>query len=347
LAEWNIEPRKVLLIITDNGSNMIRAVNVLNEALATEQKEQHDGEDCGDLASSESEDDEDNQTRGAHGEQHDSEQQTDSGESDRDTESTLAMDCVEANAVDDISLNMECETDGDPYEGEYVSIEFQESFRYKRLPCVVHTLQLALKVIERCESFANVTAEARMLVKAVRCSSVVTQQLIKRAGKSLISDCPTRWSSSYFMLNRLAELQAHLRIVCAENGLDCLSNSQWKKIENVVDLLLPFKDHTNTLQSDCSSLSAVIRAILDLQAHLKQSPKKALARVLLQSVADRFNFYLDPEDADFDATPAVACLLSPDVAHFLLTKPLLFNCAKDNAVKLLVPGIEVWCLILH
>jgi hypothetical protein len=103
---------------------------------------------------------------------------------------------------------MECETDGDPYEGEYVSIEFQESFRYKRLPCVVHTLQLALKVIERCESFANVTAEARKLVKAVRCSSVVTQQLIKRAGKSLISDCPTRWSSSYFMLNRLAELQA-------------------------------------------------------------------------------------------------------------------------------------------
>jgi hypothetical protein len=70
LAEWNIEPRKVILIITDNGSNMIRTVNVLNEALATEQEQQY-GEDCGDLASSESEDDEDNQTRGAHGEEHD------------------------------------------------------------------------------------------------------------------------------------------------------------------------------------------------------------------------------------------------------------------------------------
>jgi hypothetical protein len=64
--------------------------------------------------------------------------------------------------------------------------------------------------------------------------------------------------------------------VCAENGLDCLSNSQWKTIENVVDLLRPFKDLTNSLQSDCSSLSAVIPAILDLQAHLKQSPEKAL-----------------------------------------------------------------------
>ena len=144
------------------------------------------------------------------------------------------MDCVEEHSVKDISLNMECESDGDPYEGEYVPIEFAESFQYKRLPCVVHTLQLALKIIDKCESFSNVTAEARSLVKAVRCSSVATQQLIKRAGKSPISACPTRWSSSYFMLNRLAELQAHMRIVCAENGLDCLSNSQWEKIENIV-----------------------------------------------------------------------------------------------------------------
>ena len=86
---------------------------------------------------------------------------------------------------------------------------------------------------------------------------------------------------------------------------------------------------------DCSSLSAVIPAILDLQAHLKQSPEKVLARALLQSVADRFNRYLDPEHPEFDATPAVACLLSPDLAHFLMTKPLLFDLAKATAVILL------------
>jgi hypothetical protein len=51
LAEWHFEPRKVLRIITDNGSNMIRAVKVLNEALVTEQEEQKDGEGCGDLVS--------------------------------------------------------------------------------------------------------------------------------------------------------------------------------------------------------------------------------------------------------------------------------------------------------
>ena len=140
------------------------------------------------------------------------------------------------------------------------------------------------------------------------------------------------------MLNRLAELQAHIRIVCAEHGLDCLSNSQWKKVENIVNLLRPFKDHTNALQSDCSSLSAVIPAILDLDEHLKQSPEKVVARALLRSVTDRFNRYLDPADPDFDATPAVACLLSPDVAHFLMTKPLLFDAAKVNVLNLLASG---------
>jgi len=36
LTAWNIKPSQVFLIITDNGSNMNKAVKVLNEALAAE-----------------------------------------------------------------------------------------------------------------------------------------------------------------------------------------------------------------------------------------------------------------------------------------------------------------------
>jgi len=144
------------------------------------------------------------------------------------------------------------------------------------------------------------------------------------------------------MLNRLVDLQSHIRIVCAELGLDCLSNSEWTKVENIVKLLRPLTEHTNTLQSDCSSLSAVVPAILDLMAHLRESPEKTPARILLQSVADRFDRYLFPEHPDFDVTPATTCLLSPDVAHFLMMESKLFDAAKDNALTMLASASEVY-----
>lgn len=346
LSEWNIEPKRVFLIITDNGSNMTKAVKVLNEQLISEREEHVDDAADTDAVSAEnSEDDETgSESQESSGEEPEVEVENDTDDFDQsadghDTE--LALQCDEVNSAVYISLSMECESDGDAYEGEYVAIQFEESFKYRRLPCVVHTLQLSLKVLDTSDTFDSIASAARSLVRTIRCSSVATQQLTKRAGKTVIADCPTRWSSCYLMLNRLVELQAHIRIVCAEVGFDCLSNSQWTTVENIVKLLRPFTEHTNTLQSDCSSLSAVVPAILDLMAHLKQSPEKTLARVLLRSVTERFDRYLSPAHPDFDVTPATACLLSPDVAHFLMTEPLLFEAAKENVLTMLVSATEV------
>ena len=40
LQQWNISPEKVFLIITDNGSNMVRAVKSLNERLEEIEEEE-------------------------------------------------------------------------------------------------------------------------------------------------------------------------------------------------------------------------------------------------------------------------------------------------------------------
>jgi len=348
LNEWNIEPKRVFLIITDNGSNMTKAVKVLNGQLIAELEENVD-----DAADTESEQNCEDDETGAESQESSGEETEVEAENDADVDqyaddhdTELALGCDEVNSVVDISLNMECEADGDAYEGEYVAIQFEESFKYRRLPCVVHTLQLSLKVLDTNDTFASIATAARRLVRAIRCLSVATQQLTNRAGKSVIVDCPTRWSSCYLMLNRLVELQAQIRIVCAEVGFDCLSNSQWTTVENIVKLLRPVTEHTNTLQSDCSSLSAVVPAILDLKAHLKQSPEKTLASVLLRSVTERFDRYLSPTHPEFDVTPATACLLSPDVAHFLMTEPLLFEAAKDNVLTMLASTTEVIITIL-
>ena len=57
-----------------------------------------------------------------------------------------------------------------------------------------------------------------------------------------------------------------------------------------------------------------------------------MASTLIRSLESRFSKYLNPTDPEFDPLPAVACLLSPDVAKVLLTEDieLLLIAAKKH-----------------
>ena len=77
----------------------------------------------------------------------------------------------------------------------------------------------------------------------------------------------------------------------------------------------------------------MIPTIRDLQCHLDEPSHNALmASNLRRSLESRFSKYLNPTDPEFDPLPAVACLLSPDIANVLLTEDmeLLLNAAKKH-----------------
>ena len=63
-----------------------------------------------------------------------------------------------------------------------------------------------------------------------------------------------------------------------------------------------------------------------------------MASNLRRSLESRFSKYLNPTDPEFDPLPAVACLLSPDVAKVLLTEDveLLLIAAKKHTLELSV-----------
>ena len=64
----------------------------------------------------------------------------------------------------------------------------------------------------------------------------------------------------------------------------------------------------------------MIPTIGDLQCHLDEPSHNVLmASTLRRSLESRFSKYLNPTDPEFDPLPAVAYLLSPDVAKVLLT----------------------------
>lgn len=88
------------------------------------------------------------------------------------------------------------------------------------------------------------------LVAKVNKSTKATEKLIVKAGRKLIADCPTRWSSTYLMLSRLLLVRTQLSEVLDELQWDNLPISYWKQMENTVELLKPFACYTQLASSE-------------------------------------------------------------------------------------------------
>ena len=79
--------------------------------------------------------------------------------------------------------------------------------------CLAHTINLAASSATKIEVIANLLAKARGLVTTFRRSTTANNVLKKKQElllpdkqhHKLILDCPTRWNSSYDMLQRLNE----------------------------------------------------------------------------------------------------------------------------------------------
>lgn len=204
-------------------------------------------------------------------------------------------------------------------------LDLPDDGKFQRMPCLAHTLQLSLKDAMKHPSTDLLLTRARKLVHSVRKSSLANEALIKKCGKTLVRDCSTRWNSTFDMLRRLLEIRTELNQVLEELGMDTLLTSDWSKMENLVTLLEPFAIHTDQLQSDSQSLSQVVPCLLNLEAHLQTTTvaAKPLAQTLLKSLRERFAGILSPASLQFDATPAAACLLDPNVSVVLLTPDML------------------------
>jgi len=73
--------------------------------------------------------------------------------------------------------------------------QLDEALSLHRLPCVAHTSQLVLKEINKNTTYCNLISKTRGIVRSVRVSSVATQLLIDKSGKTVVTDCATRWNS--------------------------------------------------------------------------------------------------------------------------------------------------------
>ena len=280
LQEWNIPHSKILAILTDNASNMLKAF----------QQELH--------------------------------------------------------VQDSEDENEELPPDDEDYEEDFETREQDHDLTFKtfgkRLSCFAHTLQLVVNKFSHDSSFASTMKKVNGLVKKVNKSSRATEQLLSECRKKLISSCPTRWSSTYLMVQRLLEVREKLGKVLELLEWDNLATSEWKTLENIQKLLKPFAQYTSLIGGeDYSTISSVIPIVMELNLHLEETKKclelKNVSCLLQSELKRRFRKYTDPNDSDYEPFFLMSTMLDPRYRVLLnspqaeSTKKQLLKRLKDAA----------------
>lgn len=128
-----------------------------------------------------------------------------------------------------------------------------------------------VKFFEKNPCFKSTLLKAHKIVKKVNKSCKATKMLISLARKKLVSNCPTRWDSTFLMISRLISVKDHINEVLDKQGSDTLIVSQWKQLQAICMLLTPFAHHTNlTSSEDSTSVCMVVPVLKELDLHLKE-----------------------------------------------------------------------------
>ena len=142
---------------------------------------------------------------------------------------------------------------------------------FRRVSCFAHTLQLVVLQFDQATTFRDALRCSHRLVSKVNSSTKATEKLIGVCGKKLIRSCPTRWSSTFLMIERLLLVKDGLGVVLEEMGWDNLPTSVWRTLVSIKALLQPFAQFTNLVSGeDFITLSSVVPAIMDLNLHLEE-----------------------------------------------------------------------------
>ena len=204
------------------------------------------------------------------------------------------------------------------------------------MSCFAHSLQLVVNKYNEVGSFARLLTSMHALVKKVNKSSKATEKLILLCGKKVIGNCPTWWSSTFLMIERLLAIKGPLSAVLEEQGWDNLATSEWKTIGYIRDLLKPFAQYTSLVSGeDYTTISCVIPIIMELNLHLEEMKKipevSGAANMLLVELKYRFT---DPGDAEHDPIFLASAMVDPRFR--VLLNPTQQDSAKSELLKYLI-----------
>ena len=142
--------------------------------------------------------------------------------------------------------------------------------------CFGHTLQLAINDgLKMSPGVQDMIKSAKAIVAFFHHSTKATEKLkelqvqLKLPGYKIITDCPTRWNSTYYMLQWLLEQKAAITVMCSSAGglRASLTVSEWSMLEELVQILKPLEEATRELIVEHTVSSSKVIPLLNAILH--------------------------------------------------------------------------------
>ena len=308
LGEWAIPTNKVRAVVTDNGSNIVKAFKEHVAQIIHDSEAEGEADEEGVM-----------------------EQEADEG-----VETGLEKEGQGTVHVVGSEVGSSEEEDFDRRESSIVA-QFSSM---TRLSCFAHTLQLVVVKFNNDASVKPVLKNAYALVKKVNSSTRATQLLVQRCGKKLVSNCPTRWSSTFLLIDRMLEVREALNQVLFELNMDNMNVSEWNVLQCIKTLLQPFAAATSLMSGDTYvTLSDVIPTYFILRDQLESVVQessfacvKTVADLMLKELVRRFHCLVSPDDSKHDPIYAIATLLHPSLKNYVVKNASLLKSTKEEII---------------
>ncbi|CAH0730540.1 unnamed protein product, partial [Brenthis ino] len=133
------------------------------------------------------------------------------------------------------------------------------------IDCTAHQLHLVVKnAIQKVNEISILLTKCRKIAGHFNHSTMAKQELEKIQVRlnqkvlKVLQDSPTRWNSSYYMLERLDCIKESLSLYSSNNKIEQFDADDWILIQELIKVLKPLEDTTKKLSSQNTCISDVI-----------------------------------------------------------------------------------------
>ncbi|RVE50842.1 hypothetical protein evm_004409 [Chilo suppressalis] len=128
---------------------------------------------------------------------------------------------------------------------------------FEDINSAIHQIQLCIRAaVESQDWLQQLIAKLKKVATHFSHSLVAKAELTKiqkerlnQSPLSVIQDCPTRWNSTFYMMERFSKLKDSLGLYLSVNPIAMISPEDWMNIQKFVQLMQPFEEITRNLSS--------------------------------------------------------------------------------------------------